>query len=132
MDTLGSYLARRIGCSVPIWQSLIGFWGLHGRCSQGCAKRGNGSLSITEANRIHQALFGMQSRTFGPYLAAIDRRIHISLKVIGACEVVLPKKVLFVLLALMTAQPFVKKRDEKSVLFLCVIGPHGSPRIVIP
>jgi hypothetical protein len=28
---------------------------------------------ITETNRIHLALFGMQNRTFGPYLAAINR-----------------------------------------------------------
>jgi hypothetical protein len=35
----------------------------------------SGALSkpggITESNGIHMALFGMHSRTFGPYLAAI-------------------------------------------------------------
>jgi hypothetical protein len=28
---------------------------------------------ITETTRIHLVLFGMQNRTFGPYLAAIER-----------------------------------------------------------
>jgi hypothetical protein len=27
----------------------------------------------TESNRIHLVLFGIQNRTFGPYLAAINR-----------------------------------------------------------
>jgi hypothetical protein len=30
---------------------------------------------ITETNRMHLVLFGMQNRTFGPYLAAINRTL---------------------------------------------------------
>jgi hypothetical protein len=46
------------------------------------APEGNGSRraegDATETNKIHWVLFGMQNRTFGPYLAA-DNRILISL-----------------------------------------------------
>jgi hypothetical protein len=41
--------------------------------------------SITKTNRIHLVLFGMQNRTFGPYLAANDK-ILISLMQAHATE----------------------------------------------
>jgi hypothetical protein len=41
---------------------------------------------ITETNRVHLVLFGMQNRTSGPYLAAINR-MHVSLMcVLAACS----------------------------------------------
>jgi hypothetical protein len=35
--------------------------------------RSNALHAITETNRVYLVLFGMQNRTFGPYLAAIHR-----------------------------------------------------------
>jgi hypothetical protein len=56
-----SYLACGIRHSVPIWQPIIG-----------SSAPTTGALPLV-TNRIHLVPFGMQNRTFGPYLAAINR-----------------------------------------------------------
>jgi hypothetical protein len=73
-------LACRIGQWVHIWQPLIGS-SFHLRnllmellCTMGLAR--------TETNRIRLVLSGMQNRTSGPYLAAVNR---ILISLIGNC-----------------------------------------------
>jgi hypothetical protein len=84
-----SLFGRTGACLVPVWQSGIG--SSHHQCTTGMPLswwrrvlhegprpfwlRLSSAPGATETNRIEVGLFGMQNRTFGPYLRARHRRL---------------------------------------------------------